>query len=206
MLSLFIFLFHITLYHFSYQEDISLPYPLTHLVTSSSSEALFRVTFPEQYKYIKISTTSAKLTQVVNFYISYENKAPSYTKSDFRTHSVGPNIFFLSYYTSQYFYLRIASMEPTTEYSLQIDIVTEDYPSIDQEEYLNTDLNFIKKLNINYTPYIPDKTQRKHLLIYAIGYSLDDFKIEIRHVCKDKEDTEETIFNGFYNGYACQID
>ena len=97
-------------------------------------------------------------------------------------------------------------MEPTTEYSLQIDIVTEDYPSIDQEEYLNTDLNFIKKLNINYTPYIPDKTQRKHLLIYVIGYSLDDFKIEIRHVCKDKEDTEETIFNGFYNGYACQID
>lgn len=106
MLSLFIFLFHITLYHFSYQEDISLPYPLTHLVTSSSSEALFRVTFPEQYKYIKISTTSAKLTQVVNFYISYENKAPSYTKSDFRTHSVGPNIFFyhttlLSTFTSE---------------------------------------------------------------------------------------------------------
>ena len=151
-------LLYFILFFFSYQEEITLPYPLTKLITSDNSESLFKVNLPEKCKYIKISTTPTFLTDVVNFYISYENETPSYTNANYRTHNVGQNIFFLAYYTSQFFYLRIASMNPNTEFSLQIDIINDDYPSIDQDQYLNTDLNFLKKLNINYTPYVPYKT------------------------------------------------
>ena len=206
------FLLFITLFSFSLIspktiENIDLPYKKLDLITSSERESLFKVNLSNvQYTYIEIRTTPILSNEVVNFFISYTNESPTYTNSNYRTHALGDNIFFLKHFQSEFFYLRIESLNPETSYSLSLTPITSQIPSLYQDEHIYTDISKLSQLNIKYTPYGSKPQLPRYIMLYAMGYNKEDFSITVSHKCNDGSEKEEMVTQQFYSGYGTVID
>lgn len=194
---------------FSYSktiEEIELPYNNPSLKTTIEKESLFKVMFPIDFTYIKIKTSPKLVNEVVNFYLSYDNEEPNYSTAILKTQQLGDTIFFLKkpQQTFNFFFLRISSLNPETEYSLSLEVLTTESPYILATERLSSDIGFLKSIEIHYEPF--DEIEKQHLIIYAIGAFRDDFNIEIKHKCENEDETLETTTEMFYNGYGAIID
>ena len=188
-------------------ENIDLPYKKLDLITSSDRESLFKVNLSNvQYTYIQIRTTPILSNEVVNFFISYTNESPTYTNSNYRTHALGDNIFFLKKFQSEFFYLRIESLTPETSYSLSLTPITSQIPSLYQDEHIFSDISKLSQLNIKYSPYGSKPQLPRYIMIYALGYNKEDFSIKVTHKCSDESEKEETVNQVFYSGYGALID
>lgn len=187
-------------------EKIELPYNNPSLKTTIENESLFQVTFPKDFTYIRIKTSPKLVNEVVNFYLSYDNEEPNYSNANLKSFQLGDSIFFLkkTQLTFNFFFLRVTSLNPETEYSLSLEVLNTETPYISASEHLISDIGFLKNIQINYEPF--EQNEKQQLIIYAIGALRNDFNVEIKHKCENEEETLETTTEMFYNGYGAIID
>ena len=184
--------------------SISIPYSNPSLFTSeTNNKSFFIVSFPEQYGCIKIKTSPKDPQNQINIFISYVNSEPQYTNSDYKTFSHGDNVLFIPY-NAQYksFYMTIYSTDPNTEYSLNITSSLSTIPNIEMYEETNFLPSKWTQFHMNYTRDNDLGEHKQYVVIYALGQSISEFDVNLKHQCVSEEPTNEQMTRIFYNGKA----